>query len=70
MVSTPNRPDGLFNKIEKESFESCIYKKLFLDYTYGFAALVGLKRLQFVITLSMTHELGYDPISIPVGKSL
>jgi hypothetical protein len=35
MVSTPNRPDGLFNKIEKESFESCIYKKLFLDYTYG-----------------------------------
>ena len=35
MVSTPNRPDGLFNKIEKESFESYIYKKLFLDYTYG-----------------------------------
>ena len=35
MVSTPNRPDGLFNKIERESFESYIYKKLFLDYTYG-----------------------------------
>jgi hypothetical protein len=35
LVSTPNRPDGLFNKVEKESFESCIYKKLFLDYTYG-----------------------------------
>ena len=35
MVSTPNRPDGLFNQIERESFESYIYKKLFLDYTYG-----------------------------------
>jgi hypothetical protein len=35
MVSTPNRPDGLFAQIEKEPFESSIYKKLFLDYTYG-----------------------------------
>ena len=35
MVSTPNPPDGLFAKIEKEPFETCIYKKMFLDYTYG-----------------------------------
>jgi hypothetical protein len=35
MVSTPNSPGGLFEKIEKEPFESCIYKKMFLDYTYG-----------------------------------
>jgi hypothetical protein len=35
MVSTPNRPDGLFASIEKEPFESCIYKKIFLDFTYG-----------------------------------
>jgi hypothetical protein len=35
MVSTPNRPDGLFAKIEKEPFDTCIYKKVFLDYTYG-----------------------------------
>jgi hypothetical protein len=35
MVSTPNRPDGLFASIEKEPFESSIYKKLFLDYSYG-----------------------------------
>jgi hypothetical protein len=35
MVSTPNRPDGLFAKIEKEGFDTCIYKKMFLDYTYG-----------------------------------
>jgi hypothetical protein len=35
MVSTPNAPNGLFEKIEKEPEETCIYKRLFLDYTYG-----------------------------------
>ena len=35
MVSTPNRPDGLFSQIEKEPFDKCIYKRIFLDYTYG-----------------------------------
>jgi hypothetical protein len=25
----------LFASIEKEPFDTCIYKKLFLDYTYG-----------------------------------
>ena len=34
-VSTPNKPNGLFEKIEKEPFDTCIYKKMFLDYTYG-----------------------------------
>jgi late competence protein required for DNA uptake (superfamily II DNA/RNA helicase) len=35
IVSTPNAPDGLFEHIEKEPEETCIYKRLFLDYTYG-----------------------------------
>jgi hypothetical protein len=35
MVSTPNAPNGLFQKIEQESFEICIYKKVLLDYTWG-----------------------------------
>jgi hypothetical protein len=35
MVSKPNAPEGLFEKIEKEPEESCLYKRLFLDYTYG-----------------------------------
>ncbi|MGA9841428.1 MAG: hypothetical protein WBQ25_03860 [Nitrososphaeraceae archaeon] len=35
MVSTPNGPGGLFKKIEKEPEETCIYKRLLLDYTYG-----------------------------------
>jgi hypothetical protein len=35
MVSTPNVPDGLFERIEKEPESTCLYKRLFLDYTYG-----------------------------------
>ena len=35
MVSTPNAPEGLFERIEKEPEETCLYKRLFLDYTYG-----------------------------------
>jgi hypothetical protein len=35
MVTTPNAPDGLFERIEKESKDTCLYKRIFLDYTYG-----------------------------------
>jgi len=35
MVSTPNAPDGLFEKIEKEPEETSLYKRIMLDYTYG-----------------------------------
>jgi hypothetical protein len=34
-VSIPNAPDGLFERIEKEPEDTCLYKRLFLDYTYG-----------------------------------
>src|SRR5919112_1954803 len=35
MVSTPFAPDGLFDRIEKEPEETCIYKRVLMDYTYG-----------------------------------
>lgn len=35
MVSTPNAPGGLFEKIEREPEETCLYKRIKLDYTYG-----------------------------------
>ena len=35
MVSTPNAPGGLFQQIEQEPFDTCLYRKLFLDYTWG-----------------------------------
>jgi hypothetical protein len=35
MVSTPNAPEGLFERIEKEPEDTCLYRRIFLDYTYG-----------------------------------
>lgn len=35
MVSTPNLPGGLYESIEKESEETCIYRRVFLPYTVG-----------------------------------
>jgi hypothetical protein len=45
MVSTPNAPGGLFDRIEKEPFESCIYKKVFLDYTFGLGKIYTEKEI-------------------------
>jgi hypothetical protein len=35
MVSTPNAPEGLLERIEKEAQDICLYKRIFLDYTHG-----------------------------------
>jgi hypothetical protein len=35
MVSTPNAPEGLFEEIELEPADICLYKRLFLPYTVG-----------------------------------
>ena len=35
MVSTPNAPEGLFEKIEKEPDETCLYTKIYFPYTIG-----------------------------------
>jgi hypothetical protein len=45
MVSTPNAPDGLFERIEKEADDVCIYKRLFLDYTYGLGKIYSAKEI-------------------------
>ena len=34
MVSTTNAPDGLFDRIEREPEDTCLYKRIKLDYTY------------------------------------
>jgi hypothetical protein len=46
MVSTPNAPDGLFQSIETESEDDCIYKRLFLDYTYGLDKIYTREEIQ------------------------
>jgi hypothetical protein len=35
MVSTPNLPGGLYESIEKEAEERCMYRRLFFPYTVG-----------------------------------
>jgi len=46
MVSTPNAPDGLFEKIEKEPEETCLYKRIKLDYTYGLDKIYSLDEIE------------------------
>jgi hypothetical protein len=44
MVSTPNAPDGLFERIEKEAEHTCLYKRIFLDYTYALVRYTLLRK--------------------------
>ena len=46
LVSTPNAPDGLFEKLEKEPIEACIYKKMFMDYAYGLDNLYTTREIE------------------------
>jgi hypothetical protein len=46
MVLTPNASDGLFERIEKESEETCLYKRIFLDYTYGIGKIYTAEEIQ------------------------
>ena len=44
MVSTPAGPGSLFYKIEAEPEDTCIYRRLKLDYTYGLKKSIRRKR--------------------------
>src|SRR5438093_8402710 len=46
MVSTPNAPDGLFERIEKEAEDVCLYKRIFLDYTYGIGKIYTAEEIE------------------------
>jgi hypothetical protein len=46
MVSTPNAPEGLFERIEKEAEDVCLYKRLFLDYTYGLSKIYTAEEIE------------------------
>jgi hypothetical protein len=46
LVSTPNAPGGLFQKIEQEPFDTCIYKKMFLDYLWGVGKIYSPEEIE------------------------
>ena len=46
MVSTPNTPGGLFERIEKEPESTCLYKRLYLDYTVGLGKIYTTEEIE------------------------
>ena len=46
MVSTPNAPEGLFERIEEEAEDTCLYKRIFLDYTYGIGKIYTAEEIE------------------------
>jgi hypothetical protein len=46
MVSTPNAPGGLFERIEKEPESTCLYKRIFLDYSYGLDKIYSKEEIE------------------------
>jgi hypothetical protein len=46
MVSTPNAPDGLFEAIETEPEETCLYKRILLGYTYRLDRIYTRKEIE------------------------
>ena len=45
-VSTPNAPGQLFESIQKEPAETCLYKRLFLDYSYGVGKIYTAEEIE------------------------
>ena len=60
MVSTPYAPDGLFDSIEKEPEDSCIYKRILLDYTYGLDKIYTREEIE---KAKISHLLSENTIS-------
>jgi hypothetical protein len=54
LVSTPNAPGGLFEQIEKESFDTCIYKKLVLLYYEGLGTIYSNEEIE-----NVKHSLSF-----------
>jgi hypothetical protein len=54
LVSTPNAPGGLFEQIEKELFDTCIYKKLILLYHEGLGTIYSHDEIE-----NVKHSLSF-----------
>jgi hypothetical protein len=59
MVSTPNAPEQLFERIEKEPEDTCLYKRLFLDYTYGIGKIYTAEEIAMA-KQSPSYEREYN----------
>jgi hypothetical protein len=81
MVSTPNLPGGLYESIEKEQEETCLYRRLFLPYTVGLNKIYTEQEIQRAkespsfereFNLKYGHGIGdifpYERVDECVGK--
>jgi len=59
MVSTPNAPGQLFELIEREPADTCLYHRIFLDYTYGLGKIYNEKEIAIART-SPSFEREYN----------
>ena len=46
LSAVENAPEGLFEQIEKESEDKCLYRCLFLDHTYGSGRICTTKEIK------------------------
>ena len=46
LVSTPNKPGGMFDTIEREAEDTCLYRRIFLDYTYGIGKIYTAEEIE------------------------
>jgi hypothetical protein len=46
LVSTPNMPGSLMENIKRESEDTCIYKRLYLDYHYGLNKIYSSEEIE------------------------
>lgn len=69
MVSTPNAPGQLFDKIEQEPEESCIYKRYKLDWTVGLGRIYTKEEIEKAMASpSFSREYGMKYLGM-VGNS-
>lgn len=62
LVSTPNMPVGLFESIEKEPEETCIYRRLKLPYTVGLGTIYTEQEIELAKaspSFSREYDLHY-----------
>lgn len=59
MVSTPNKPDLLFQMIEQEPEDKCIYRRLFFNYEWGIGKMFTQEEID-IQKASPSFDREYD----------
>lgn len=72
MVSTPNNPGGLFEQIENEDKNSCLYNRMFLDYKVGVGLIYSVADIEkakqspsFEREYNLKYGIGLGNVFIP-----